>query len=593
MNRLSQSLRASLRDERGVAIPLVLGISLVIFVLIVSALSFSVSGLKVANRDADRAAALAAAYAGIDEYSSRLANDSRYQRYGNPDAPFTIATGSTSSVVLPPSAEENPAFGIGETGTWATMAGTDGRAAFRYEVDNSGYSSTGVLRIRSTGKVGNETQSIVADLKQSGFIDFLYFTDYEILDPSIFDPACQIYHGTPSHHSSCLEIQFGTADVLDGPVHSNDIMRICASKFLRKVTTGSTLSTPQYVKPSGCSDGQFSAAINAGGVVPRVERMDMPPTNGEMKIESRIDLPDIARPGCMYTGPTTIRFNSAGTVTVVSPWTRVTQPSLTSGIPSQSPAECGSIAALNSSAGATFTPPAQNLLYVQNVPLSSSDPNYWASNSVPSRFTCNNKSKSNEGWSYQAPTNSSATVRYPVANEVIPTTSTTQAPAYGCRNGDAFVQGTVKGQVTVASDNFIYITGDLTYQNVATDVLGLVGNNAVWVWNPMNSSSNAIYSAKNRTIHAAILSVGHSFIVQNYAMGGSRGTLTVIGAIAQKFRGPVGNTAPNGYDKNYKYDDRLFSISPPKFLLPMSTTYGVTQYAMVSPAFDATGAPAS
>ena len=41
--------------------------------------------------------------------------------------------------------------------------------------------------------------------------------------------------------------------------------------------------------------------------------------------------------------------------------------------------------------------------------------------------------------------------------------------------------------------------------------------------------------SKNRTIHAAILSVAHTFQVQTYAVSGSgaRGTLTVLGAIAQ------------------------------------------------------------
>lgn len=590
MNHAFRALRANYRNEQGAAIPLVLGVTIAAFLLIVSALSFSLDGFRVASTDEDRAAALAAAYAGVDEYASRLANDSRYQRYGNPDAPFTIASGSQGSVNLPPSAEENPAFGIGTDGTWAVMAGTDGRAAFRYEVDNSRYSSAGVLRIRSTGKVGNETQSIVADLKQSGFIDFLYFTDYEIMDPTIFNADCEIYHGTPSHHSKCLEIQFGTSDVLDGPVHSNDIMRICSSEFLRKVTTASTVTSVQYVKPSGCGNATFRDPVNAGGVIPRVGRMEMPPTNSEMKAEARVDVDEVTRPGCMYTGPTQITFNSNGTVTVVSPWTKVTQPSLTPGIASKSPSECGSISALNSSAGATFTPPAQNLLYVQNVPLSDSDPNYWSTSSTPTNFTCNNSKKSSEGWEYRSPDSSgNPRVKYPATNEAIPSSSTTQAPAYGCRNGDAFVEGIVSGQYTVASDNFIYITGDVTYKNVAVDVLGLVGNNAIWVWNPMKSNGTALYTAKNRTIHAALLSVAHSFLVQNYDKGGDRGVLTVVGAIAQKFRGPVGTTAPHGYDKLYKYDDRLFSISPPKFLVPMSTTYGVTQYALVDRAFNADG----
>lgn len=595
-------------DETGAALVVVLGLSMTMLILVVAALSFSLSGMKVAHKDADVTSALAAAYAGVDEYSSRLSNDSRYQRYGNPDAPFTIATGSASSVSLPPEAEENPAFGLGTDGTWATIAGTDNRASFRYEVDNSRYSSTGTLRIRSTGKVGNETQSIVADLKQSGFIDFLYYTTYEIMDPDIADTRCTsgwsgyVSGGTVRHGNYCTEIQFAAADVLDGKVHSNDIMRICSSTFKKKVTTSTKITSPQYVDT--CStNATFLDPANAGRTIPRVPDMDIPPTNSEMQIEARVDVPEVTRPGCMYTGPTSITFNSDGTVTVVSPWTKVTQPSLTAGIDSKSPAECGEISALHTSKGATFTPPGQNLLFVQSVPgQSSGDPNRWNNSSYPDGFTCSNSKKVNEGWNFRYPnTSSQPRVRYPLEDERTPQESKTATPAYGCRTGDAYISGTVNGQVTVASDNYVYITGDLTYADSAVDVLGIVGNNAVWVWNPMSDSNQGYgcssgycpMTPKNRTIKAAILSVKHTFQVQNYAVGPHRGTLTVIGALAQKFRGTVGTSAPTGYDKDYRYDNRLFSISPPKFLLPTSTTYGVTKYALVDAAFlpDGTTAP--
>lgn len=622
MKTLTIRLRRRVADEAGAALVVVLALSITMLILITAALSFSLSGVKTARNDSDSTSALAAAYAGIDEYSSRLSNDSRYQGYGNPNSPFTIATGSEDTVALPPADEENPAFGIGATGTWATIAGSDGRASFRYEVDNSHYSGTGTLRVRSTGRVGDETQSIVADLKQTGFIDFLYFSEHEIMDPDISDTRCGDDGKRPSdwaavksgstvkHGSYCTEIQFGEHDILDGKVHSNDILRVCGATFKRAVTTATKIVSPEYVH-SCSTDGIFTDPKNAGGVIPRVAEMNMPPTNGEMQKEARVDL-DIARPGCMYTGPTQITFNSNGTVNVVSPWTKVTQPSLTVGIPNGSGAECGDIGAMHTSAGSTFTPPGQNLLYVQGVPKDSTDPNYWAEpvwipgsrwssgywsgGETPAGFTCNNSGASNEGWVFKQPS-SGATVRYPLSNERTPEESSSSSPSYGCVTGDAYIKGTVSGQITVASANFVYITGDLLYNDTAVDVLGIVGNNAVWVWNPMNTSSSGYgcsssrcpMTAKNRTINGAILSVKHTFQVQNYAIGGDRGVLTVNGAIAQKFRGTVGRGS-NGYDKSYNYDARLFAISPPKFLLPTSTTYGVTKYALVQTAFSADGA---
>jgi hypothetical protein len=83
--------------------------------------------------------------------------------------------------------------------------------------------------------------------------------------------------------------------------------------------------------------------------------------------------------------------------------------------------------------------------------------------------------------------------------------------------------------------------------------------------------------------------VAHTFQVQNYNVGSSRGQLTVTGAIAQEFRGTVGQS-PAGYSKTYSYDTRFRSIAPPKFLQAVSTTYGVSQLAEVPAAFSWTGA---
>jgi hypothetical protein len=123
-------------------------------------------------------------------------------------------------------------------------------------------------------------------------------------------------------------------------------------------------------------------------------------------------------------------------------------------------------------------------------------------------------------------------------------------------------------------------------------MLGLVGNNAVYVWNPVNSSGSSLLPAAvktNRRIDAAILSVAHSFAVQTPGSGGDRGTLTVNGAIAAKFRGVVRQN-PNGYIKNYVYDTRLKYTAPPKFLSPVTTTYGVNVWVEVATVMKATGA---
>ena len=53
------------------------------------------------------------------------------------------------------------------------------------------------------------------------------------------------------------------------------------------------------------------------------------------------------------------------------------------------------------------------------------------------------------------------------------------------------------------------------------------------------------------------------------------GTLTVNGAIAQKFRGAVGTTGGTGYIKDYNYDDRLRYQEPPHFFDPVQSAWHV------------------
>ncbi|WP_281535910.1 hypothetical protein [Cryobacterium breve] len=487
-------------------------------------------------------------------------------------------------VTLPTGTLTNPAFGVGSAGTWATVAGSGGTASFRYEVDNSAYSSSGTLRIRATGRVGSQTRSIVANLKQQGFIDFLYFTDYEIQDPDQSGASvtqCVKYgwagRPLPGSGTSCSDIAFGNGDVINGPVHSNDRIRICDATFSGMVTTANPGTGLLYLKQDSNGNSCTGQSIPLGVTYSPV--VGMPSTNSQMKKETRTDLTtDVPLPGCLYTGPTSIVFNSAGTMTVRSPWSKFTNvigDPATSGV--NIPAKCGTVGtaagSLGSAGGATIPVLVNNLVYVQNVPSGTSDPNGWptsGSGSYPSTYASNTCASGNG-------------IGYPMANESVASIPT----SYGCRNGDIFVKGTLQGAMTIASENFVYVTGDITYSNASTDILGIVGQNAVWVWNPVNGS-NVDLLPNDRQINAAILSVSHTFQVQNYDRGGSQGTLTVNGAIAQKFRGIV-RSGSNGYIKAYSYDQRFKYVAPPKFLSPVATTYGVSVLVEVKSAFTTGG----
>lgn len=581
-------------DERGIALVSVIGATAVLAILVTAAVAFSIGGLRKSADDQDWNAALAAAYAGVEEYQSLVSNDPSYVRFGNAASPFTTPTlanpgadpTTVSTVSTPPN--PNPAFDVGVGGAWAPVAGSDDRASYRYEVDNSQYSTAGIVRLRSTGKVGETTRSVIASLKQKGFVEFVYFTNFETEDPYSDTSNCNRYkwNGRPS---GCEDIKFDNGDVIDGPAHSNDTMLICTATFKGAVTTESPArSGGRYydLGGSGCSP-TFEK-----GVPTRAGHIEMPPTNSQLKKETRTDLSasDVPSPGCLYTGPTRIEFLSNGRMKVWSPWTRVTRVAGATPTSGSTPPECGNISQLNSAAGAEIPVPPNNVVFVQNVPAQRAgwgtvqDPNYSASE--PSGIRCT-AGYVREGW---------LTVYRPQANGVGFPKSNESAPesAYGCRNGDLFVQGTLQGKTTLAAENFIYVTGDLTYADPQRDVLGLVGMNAVYVWNPVGSSGCLSgYCNSNRTINAAILSVAHTFMVQNYDRVGYRGELRVTGSIAQKYRGPVGRgtvtSINHGYKKVYKYDTRFKYMAPPKFLAPVSSTYGVTNWVETTPALRADG----
>jgi hypothetical protein len=157
----------------------------------------------------------------------------------------------------------------------------------------------------------------------------------------------------------------------------------------------------------------------------------------------------------------------------------------------------------------------------------------------------------------------------------------------GC--ADLWVKGSYTSSLTLASENDIIVNGNLTRTGNVT--LGLIPNNFVRVYHPVtnrngNSCTNAAATPTNVRIDAAILSLAHSFIVDNYFCGAPLGTLTVNGAIAQKFRGPVGTGGTNiatGYAKAYSYDDRLKYINPPHFLSPVQAPWDLMRFTEQAP----------
>jgi hypothetical protein len=161
----------------------------------------------------------------------------------------------------------------------------------------------------------------------------------------------------------------------------------------------------------------------------------------------------------------------------------------------------------------------------------------------------------------------------------------TYAASPGC--GNVKVSGTYGKDITIGADNDIIVMDDFKASDKNTVLGGLIANNFVRVYHPVNNWSNGDTDCDNNggpgsiQIDAAILALNHSFLVDNYYCGNPLGTLQVNGAIAQKFRGTVGNhsggTVQHGYGKDYNYNSQLRFREPPYFVNPTDAPWRIVR----------------
>ena len=566
------------RREEGIVMVTVLLVSFVLLILVTGTLGYALGSQPLSRRDQDWSAALTAAQAGIDDYLFRLNQNDQYYLYGT--AAPSAQCGTQPSLATSP--DSNPAF----TG-WVSVPGATNGATFRYSVDTSCLSQ-GAIVLWSTGKSQNVTRTVQVTIRRRAFIDYLYFTDYETTDPAAYpvsgtndsdttwaqtNCAQHWYEGRPGgppyDDSHCVDLNFVSGDSINGPLHSNDAILTCGTpNFASTVTTswtGTGSPVKRYRQNSGCSGNPTFAS---SGDPKYADPLTMPPSNLAIKVKADAGL---GGTGCLLTGPSSITLNSNGTMTVVSPG-------------SLSNSSTGSVST-SSCVGTNVPLPSDGVIFVQDVPASSTDPNYTAACRTSSQL----------GYSSGAPTVNHP-LGYPQRYDIT---------TYGCQDGDAFVKGTLSGRLTIAADNNIDIIGSLTYAGGTggNDLLGLVANNYVEIYHPVgdcgSSSSpcdngskvNGYYNLDdvagglttplaNPTINAALLSVNHSFRVQNYQYGddGTMGTINLYGAGAQRYRGPVGTAGSTGYLKSYNYDTRMKYQSPPFFLNPLDSAWQIVTW---------------
>ena len=492
----------------------------------------------ITRRDLDSKRAFEAAKAGIDDYAYHLASNSGYwaectsvpapnavnqQGSTTKRRPVPGGTGAEYAIELLPATGQltcNPA-----TISTATTS-----------MIETGETLPGSFRIRSSGFAGNAKTSIVATFKPPSFLDYVYFTQRETLDPVSYGfapgspelikansqcwltwqqgrydtPIREYYEGKKLIKEYCYKISFATGDQIKGPVHTNDAFAISGTPTLGRTSKDMIevgAEAPGWYPTSEGSKPTFvgTFVMNAPVLVP-------PASNSQLAI--------IAQPSFRYTGQ--VRICLSGT-------------SMTVG-------NMGTCTGLYSG-----PIPSNGVIYVSN------------------------------GSCEEEP--------YSPFKATYPETS-------GC--GNAYVKGeNYSGQLTIAAQNDIIINGNLTRASGSGGMLGLIANNFVRIYHPFckkgvttcttemgemeredcNEGQNGSGSLSNLEIDAAILAIEHSFIVDHYDCGRQLGTLNLEGALAQKYRGPVALGGSTGYLKTYVYDDRLHYQEPPSFIDPKPSNW--------------------
>jgi Tfp pilus assembly protein PilX len=529
------------RCQQGFTTVTLMGTLMVGGLLVAATFTAVQPDIAFTKKDEDTKQAYGAAESGLNYYLNRLGQDNSYYTHcANVQSP------SLNAVNL------QWATGAADPRLWQTIQGSTAQytvellalqnssvAGTEQCVENDGTSmvdpKTGTFRIRATGRVRAPTvnqpnpakRSIIATLRRKSFIDFLWFTQFETADPYAYDLSDQSWalancadKYRPQRDSACSDQDFITGDVFNGPFKTNDSISVCGTPSFGSGPDDAielNQDSPGWVP--GCS----GAAPNFKGTIEwPAGALPIPQSNSELEAS--------ADAGYVFNGETRIVFNGT-TMSVTNNGTTVSKPLPPSGV-----------------------------IYVNNT-----------TGCVP----------------YDRQQD------YPLGPPNFPTD-----PAYmeqpGC--GNVWVQGTYNSDITIGADNDIIVTDDLkaspafdTTSTTSTVLAGLIANNFVRVFHPANnfSSSWAGTSCDNNggpgsiQIDAAILALNHSFLVDNYYCGSPLGTLTVNGAIAQKYRGTVGThsggTPTHGYLKNYIYNKTLRFREPPYFINPTEAAWRVVR----------------
>jgi len=544
MISLQQRAARRLAGQGGFTMIIALGVMFVTSLLLVAAFTAANGEVAATKTTANQKQAYYAALAGVQEYE--------YLLQSNPDYWETCVGPKNTVAEEPVERYEVSLLPASTAPTGTTECVTTN--PFATEIESSG-ALANTFRIKSIGYAGSEKRSIVATFQVTGFLDFIYFTNYETEDPSLYNAPT----GCKGHYYSewsklpgppaCSVITFFTGDKVNGPMHTNDSTRVEGS-----ASFGRSGHTPaDHIQIDGGTYPEDSNFECKGSPVFYTSSKCY--EHGEVLIppESDSSLTAYAETANEFTGQTQLVLKGT-TIGVINyaggvkhektiEWPK-------NGLIYVSPESC------------SFPFEASGADSLEELEQTRSCGDVYVSGSYSKSLTIaadNNViingslyPTSVEGKLGSEPTGT-ATLGL-IASEYVrvyhPVGVTYTKGGGGCNKGDTLLSS---GKCEYANSS-----GGCDAPNLS-----------------VSEDPNKWGIQSNIWVYAAILSTSHSFLVDNYNCGSSLGELHVYGAIAQDYRGIVATSGGTGYVKDYKYDGRLAADEPPYFLAPLKAGWKV------------------
>ena len=504
-------LRARLRSDAGLALPTVIAVMILVSALTAALLTTVQADTGLSRRDQDRKAAYAAAEAGLNAYMFRLADDSEVWSNctnigGTPyvSQQWSGTGADTRSWRNLPGSEAQYTVELLPNQTHTTCDATSATTAADSLLDQ------GIINVRATGRMRGIKRSIVARLRRKGFLDFIYFTNYETRDPAWYSPAayaawasanCGYWRDgrgsrTYGGGGGCVELNFIAQDSITGPFHTNDSILTCGSPTFGG--GGSTRIEMNPPAPGWRGNGSCSGSPTFDGAqVTAVNVLPMPPTNLALLAD--------ALPAYVFTGTKHITLKTDGTFDIRDDASGVTT---------------------------TLPYPANGLIYVKN---GACGVGYNADTPLVQPVGC--------------------------ANVFVHGTNGTSLTIASQK--DVVVDGDIRNAndalLGLVANEFVRVQHVVSPASTST-----CSADAAPLLSDLHIEAAILSLAHSFAVDAYTCGSGmgtlHVFgsIAQNYR--GAVGTFS-------------GGTLATGYKKDYRYDNRLSYRSPPHFLDPVSASW--------------------